>query len=279
MRVIATGIVLGLCSSAVLAADLPTKTEQALSVASQAQTDRGISAYEPVYFLAGGSVLGHGNISAKFQVSLKYRILNPDKAKEPYWWEQIYLGFTQTSIWDLEADSAPFRDSVYRPSVFFESAHVASFLQSKSLLGLRAGFEHESNGKEKDASRSINMLFVRPVYSFPSTAKGYVWSFAPKLYTYIEKSDNQNIADYRGYIDGAVKLANANDWEATLTLRKGMKSSYGSMQLDVSYPFRGWLRNMNGYFHIQYFNGYGETILDYDRKLPAQVRLGLIVAR
>jgi len=58
-----------------------------------------------------------------------------------------------------------------------------------------------------------------------------------------------------------------------------MKDNHGSIQLDASYPFRGLLRNLNGYLHLQYFNGHGESILDYDRKLPSQLRIGLIVVR
>ncbi len=251
-----------------------------LSQAAEAQPDRGISANEPVYFSFGGNWLGEGDINAKFQFSLKYRILHPELAARPRWWEQIYLGYTQTSIWDWEASSAPFRDSAYRPSVFFERSQLANFqVLGSSLLGLRAGLEHESNGKSELDSRSINTVFLRPSFSFPATPKGYIWSISPKFYAYLEKEDNPDIANYRGYTDLAVKLTNPTDWEVTTILRKGVKDSNASLQLDASFPLRGWLENLNGFLHLQYFNGYGETILDYDRKLPSQLRIGLIVVR
>lgn len=258
---------------------LPRQTEAVLEQASAVQSDRGISAYEPVYFSAGINPGGKGNVTAKFQLSLKYRILNPEDVKEQHWWEQFYFGFTQTSIWDWEAESAPFRDSAYRPALFFERNNLAGFASIDSLLGLRAGLEHESNGKDGTASRSINTVFLRPVLSFPATRHGYVWSMAPKFYAYLEKSDNPDIADYRGYADVAVKLTNPDDWEFTATLRKGMKGHYGSVQVDAAYPVRGWLKNLNGQLHIQYFNGYGETILDYEKRLPSQIRVGLIIVR
>lgn len=258
---------------------VPVMTVEELNLAANPQPDRGISAYEPVYFSFGGNWLGEGDINAKFQVSLKYRILHPEDAQAPRWWEQVYLGYTQTSIWDWESDSAPFRDSAYRPAVFFERPELANFTFMNSLLGLRAGFEHESNGKSEDDSRSINTLFIRPSFTFPATPRGYVWSLSPKLYAYLEKEDNADIADYRGYADFAVKLTNPNDWEVITVLRKGMKDNHASLQVDASFPLRGWLRNLNGFLHLQYFNGYGETILDYNHKLPSQLRIGLIVVR
>ncbi|MFN3586932.1 MAG: phospholipase A, partial [Moraxellaceae bacterium] len=184
------------------------------------------------------------------------------------------------SIWDLESTSKPFRDSSYRPSVFYENLRVTRIPALTGLLGVRAGVEHESNGKDVPDSRSINIAFLRPVLTLPATREaGYVWSFAPKLYAYLEKSENPDIADYRGYGDFQIKLTHPEQWEYLLTLRKGLAGSNGSLQLDASYPFRGWLRHLNGYLHLQYFNGHGESILDYDRKLPSQWRLGLVVVR
>ena len=37
---------------------------------------------------------------------------------------------------------------------------------------------------------------------------------------------------------------------------------------------RTWL-NMNGYLHLQYFNGYGETLLGYDQRNRSQIGIGL----
>jgi phospholipase A1/A2 len=52
------------------------------------------------------------------------------------------------------------------------------------------------------------------------------------------------------------------------------------VQVDASYPLRKpTFGNLGGYIHLQYFNGYGESLLDYNRKLRSQFRIGLMVTR
>jgi len=67
-------------------------------------------------------------------------------------------------------------------------------------------------------------------------------------------------------------------------LRKGMEGHHGSIQIDASYPFASLLHYDNfvlrhGYLHLQYFNGWGETILDYNKRLPWQWRVGVMIVR
>jgi outer membrane phospholipase A len=34
---------------------------------------------------------------------------------------------------------------------------------------------------------------------------------------------------------------------------------------------------VSGYFHVQFFTGYGEDILNYNRRFKSQIRLGLAI--
>jgi outer membrane phospholipase A len=260
-------------------AGIPAAMEQKLLAAASPETDRGISGHEPTYIVFGGNWRGEGDYGAKFQVSLKFRMLNPDQPESTDWWERFYFAYTQKSVWDLEAESAPFRDSSYKPEMFWDHPTFSPLPSIATLAGLRLGFGHESNGKDGADSRSINIAYVRPVFTFPSTKSGFIWSFSPKLYGYIDRADNPDIADYRGFGDFNFKLRKDDTWEFSALLRKGTQRDYGSVQLEASYPFRGFLRQLNGYLYMQYFNGYGETILDYNRRLPSHVGIGLIVVR
>lgn len=232
-----------------------------------------LSPYEPIYF-SGGS---RGNTTARFQISLKFRVFNPE-TRTPFL-EKLYLAYSQTSLWDLESSSKPFRDSSYRPSVFFLDENVSQWPLAHSRLGFQAGLEHESNGKDGASSRSINTVFVRPALTFP-LGGDYQLTLTPKIYHYIDKDENPDIDDYRGNVDFLVRLGREDSWQLDTTLRRGWESDSGSVQVDASYPLRvATFGNLGGYLHLQYFNGYGESLVDYNVKLRSQFRIGLMVTR
>jgi hypothetical protein len=230
----------------------------------------GITAYEPVYVGLGG----HGGLNAKFQISFKYN---------PFDLWPFYLGYTQTSLWDLHSNSKPFRDTVYRPALFYLNDHVWSSADGHLRFGLQGGFEHESNGRDGSASRSVGTQFVRPQLEWRFSDDVRL-TLSTKFYDYLEKSDNPDIADYRGYADLQIGLM-SYDWRVTTTLRKGTVGSRGSIQVDAVLPLRVTdeilarvgVHGVNGYFFLQGFNGWGETLLDYNRRLHWQLRAGLML--
>ncbi len=231
------------------------------------------SPYEPNYFSAGS----HGPTNARYQVSLKFRFFSPE-TKTPFL-EKIYLGYSQNSIWDLDSTSKPFRDSSYRPSLFFLDDTVSQWSFRGTKLGFQGGLEHESNGKDGTSSRSINIAFVRPTLTFPLEGDHFI-SVSPKIYNYLDKDDNPDISDYRGYVDFLLKAGEADGLQLATTLRKGTRSEAYSVQLDASYPLkRPTFGNLGGYLHLQYFNGYGESLIDYDQHVRAQFRIGLMITR
>lgn len=241
-------------------------------------SELGLSPYEPVYFSLGS----HEVLNARFQFSLKYRPLGPtnDTIGGKYPWNDLYLAYTQTSVWDLESESKPFYDTSYRPSAFYQRRDMFDMLGAR--FSLRAGIEHESNGKGGADSRSINTLFVRPSWWWTLSPRWAV-AFSPKAYAFLEKSENEDIAEYRGYVDWQLTLAHARDLRLTTTLRYG-SGGHGSVLVDVSYPFSeiAPLRAIglqHGFLHVQYFDGYGETILSYNRELAWQLRVGLMLVR
>lgn len=233
-----------------------------------------LSTYEPVYFSVGT----RGFVNAKFQISAKFRFFDTDDwvGRRVSFADELHLGYTQTSLWDLESPSAPFHDSSYRPAVFYYKEDLGWKLPGMSRLGLQFGPEHESNGKGGDDSRSINILFLRPWMEF-GDLEGYHLTVAPKAYLYLEKSDNPDIDRYRGYFDLMAKYGKKDGFMVSVTGRVGYDLDHGSVQVDASYPL---LKSRYGPFlHFQYFAGSGETILDYNVKFRSQVRLGLMLVR
>src|SRR3970282_2024948 len=104
---------------------------------------------EPVYFVMGT----RGDTTGRFQLSFKYRLFDQALGwgREQPWLSGFYLGYTQASLWNLPGDSKPFRDTSYRPSLFWAWERI----DAKTWIdALRAGYEHESNGKDGASSRS-----------------------------------------------------------------------------------------------------------------------------
>jgi phospholipase A1/A2 len=235
-----------------------------------------VSVYEPVYFVVGGD----GGLNAKFQISLRFRLFDDHGrlARRLPWIDDLYLSFSQTALWDLGELSKPFKDSSYRPRLFYANYDLARYFDGNLRFGIESGIGHESNGKVGDDSRSYNMLYARPTLTFgdPDGLRAY---FAPLIHNYIAASDNPDIADYRGYVDWLFGVGSKGGLDFWGVLRKGTRSDYGSVELSASYPLSKLSGgDLTGWLMLQYFNGYGESLLDYNRKLDSQVRLGIAIA-
>jgi phospholipase A1/A2 len=235
-----------------------------------------VSVYEPVYFLVGGD----GGLNAKFQISLRYQLFDGRGALASRlpWIDDLYLSYSQTSLWDLGDLSKPFRDSSYRPRVFYANYDLARFFDGRLRVGVESGFGHESNGKEEEESRSFNMLYVRPTLTLGDPA-GLRFFAAPLIHNYIADNENPDLKDYRGYVDWVFGIGAKGGLDFWTTLRKGERSDYGSAEFNVSYPLAKLSGgDLTGWLTLQYFAGYGESLLDYNRKLDSQWRLGIAVA-
>lgn len=246
---------------------------------SLATTGRGIlshiSYYEPMYFAVGHN----GDTNARLQLSFKYRILMPDDLRSKALRDNLYFAYTQTSIWDLSADSRPFRDTTYSPQLFYYVPDTGWRSPFFTRMGFAAGFAHESNGKAGSDSRSINMPFIRPTWEFGNLDGNHL-TVSPKIYYYLGTSNNPDIADYRGYVDLLVKYGSADGWQLATTLRKGTKHWYGSIDSQFTYPLAKLLGSAwGGYIWVGYFNGYGEDLLDYNNRQHWMARIGYSISR
>ena len=235
-----------------------------------------VSVYEPVYFIVGGD----GGLNAKFQISLRFRLFDDHGrlARQLPWIDDLYLSFSQTALWDLGELSKPFKDSSYRPRLFYANYDLARYFDGNLRVGLESGVGHESNGKEGEESRSFNMLYARPTFTLgdPDGLRAY---FAPLVHNYIADDDNPQLKDYRGYVDWLFGAGSKGGLDFWAVVRKGTRSDYGSVELNASYPLSKLSGgDLTGWLLLQYFNGYGESLLDYNRKLDSQLRLGIAIA-
>lgn len=240
--------------------------------ASFAEPEPPLSENDPMYFIAGV----RGGTTARFQLSFKYRLFDASTGygQDRPWLSGLYFGYTQNSLWDLSTESKAFRDTSYRPSLFWYWERRVG--EAAYFDGARVGVEHESNGNEGDQSRSINIFFVRPEWRW-QLAEGGTFAFTPKLYAYLDKEENTDIAHYRGYVDWRVRFESGANWIATAVLRRGTADK-GSVLVDLSRRTRDLkFGPVSGYFHVQFFAGYGESILDYNVRRKSQLRFGFAI--
>jgi phospholipase A1/A2 len=249
-----------------------------------------VKPHEPVYIVAGNA-----EPSTKFQLSFKYQIFDPNGAiaqKVPVI-GGLYFGYSQTSLWDLgnEDESNPFRDSSYRPELLVSYESVDRFLRREDengnvsglpdwvKLGFQAGVKHESNGRSFPESRSVNIVYARPIITF-TARDGLFLTLAPTVWASIaDVSDNPDIEDYRGYGDLRVVMGQAGGVQLAAIGRMGDTGDNRSLQLDLSFPIRQLSSgNLDVYFHTQYFMGYGESLLRYDTT-DYSLRFGISLVR
>ena len=222
------------------------------------------SAYEPFYFIAGMK-----SPNAKFQISFKYQLLYNEGylATNLPALKGFHLAYTQTSLWDWNGPSAPFFDTSYKPEFLYSRERVAGGgTMDWFQLDLQGGVKHESNGKDGSNSRSLNLTYLRPTLTL-GRDNGLQLTLQPRAWVYLgDLSDNPDIADYRGYADLRAILG----WKRGLQLsafgRMGREANHASLQLDLTYPAMRIFRSFSLYLHVQYFTGYGESLLEYNRR-------------
>src|SRR5450830_971160 len=244
-------------------------------VIAQPGEEPPLSANEPIYFIVGSN--SERDFDARFQISFKYRPFDPDSAMAQYapFLSNMYFAYTQTSLWDIGGRSSPFKDTSYRPSLYYKWATSGRGLMPDEW---KAGLEHESNGQAGVDSRSLNIGFVRPIWNI-DLANGKRLTLQPKFYDYIEKSDNPDIQKYRGYVDWQARYGR-EDGLILAGLYRQVTGGYASGQIDMSYPISDKIFARTGTFlHLQLLSGYGETLLEYNQDHDTQLRIGLSVAR
>lgn len=201
------------------------------------------------------------NEEAKLQISLKVPLVEPGLFLPD---DSLHFGFTLQSYWQVYNHdiSAPFRETNYQPEFFYTVPFKVHASGSQTLL--QFGIEHQSNGRSQLLSRSWNRIYTQIFYA----KDDYLISFRP-WYRIPEDpkddpldpngDDNPDIDDYMGYFE----LTGAWKWkqlEVSVMGRNNLRSeNYGALELGLSFPLSGRLRG-----YAQYFNGYGESLIDYN---------------
>jgi len=190
----------------------------------------------------------------KFQISFKTKLWQDVLGRDM----DLWVAYTQLSFWQFYdfANSAPFRGTDYEPEL------LLNFRTNYNLLELRGrfinvGLNHQSNGRSESFSRSWNRVMAN--FGFERDKLNVVVNTWYRIPENGKDDDNPGIERFLGY--GQINVHYLRGGHLVgIFIRNNLRGhgNKGAMQLEWSFPLAGFV---SGY--IQYFNGYGESMIDY----------------
>ena len=227
-----------------------------MRVPSNDELNRSLSLYadEPVEVDEG-----YDHWEGIFQISLKY-VLREDLFCQMC---RLEFGYTNRSFWQLynQGMSRPFRETNHEPELMFSWP-----LKGYWVDHLMFSLNHQSNGQQSTLSRSWNRIIVQASSIISrGVLTGKVWYRLPEKDSSDPEDpsddDNPDILDYMGHGEITyLQLMDQHQFEITIRNNLEKDTNRGAVQLGYSFPFND---RVKGY--VQYFNGYGESLIDYNR--------------
>jgi phospholipase A1 len=185
--------------------------------------------------------------------------------------DSVWFGYTQQSYWQVfNSDlSRPFRNTDHEPEVVYIYPSDVKLPGGWRMRYSGAALTHQSNGQSLPLSRSWNRASLMAGFEkddrFMLTAK--LWK---RMQEDAIKDDNPHIENYigRAELAGAWNIDQKNTVAATL--RHNLRSNgNGSLRLE-------WLSTLGTSsnstigsglrFHTQLFTGYGDSLIDFNRR-------------
>lgn len=185
--------------------------------------------------------------------------------------DSLWFGYTQQSYWQLftGALSRPFRVTDHEPEIVYVYPTDAPLPGGWRLRYSGVGVVHQSNGQSLPLSRSWNRVYLMAGMERGNdfNVRARVWARLPEQKT---TDDNPDISNYVGRAELAGTWTPDRNNSFALTLRHSLRrDARGSARLE-------WMRRLGDddsaraasglRFHTQLFNGYGDSLLDYNRR-------------
>lgn len=265
----------------------PTGVQQNLPQGAilENSADKPFSAHKANYFSIN-QWAWNKTAQLKFQISMKFRLLQSNLYVFKYNIFPAYFSYTQKSLWNIGRESMPFEESNYDPELFLDYPVNVSLLGRFKLHSfVICPIEHESNGLAGSQSQSWNRQYILIRFGIESEGKlKYTNSFLSNIagfyIKYWHASDysdqdvnlqltgsDQKFLDYMGQGEIGISLRNFL-WGGSLK----------DHQLDIRTPifrpirnhsyefvFRQQIPDLNFAIYLQYWYGYGESLLRFDK--------------
>lgn len=223
--------------------------------------------YKDNYFIFGPSIgpkATKENTNVKFQISVRQKLTKSTLPGGTY----LYLCYTQKVFWNILEKSLPMTDLNFNPGiglakpVFKNGKYIGKFILQ---------LEHESNGRDSIESRSWNRLSLGGDVLITNNFLVHAKVWIP----YVDGEHNKDLLKYVGIMQAGVELtSNDRRWKGSLLLtkRKTWRLDFNTVA-EISWQFS---RNADWNLFVQYYNGYGEGLLDYN-KFSSHLRGGVVI--
>ncbi len=221
--------------------------------------------YKDNYFIFGPSVgptPTKQNTNIKFQISIAQRLT---RSTLP-WGTYLYLFYTQKCFWNVLQESMPMTDLNFNPGIGLTKP---LFVKNRYIGKLTFILEHESNGRDGLESRSWNRAAIASNVLVTKNLMVHGKAWIP----IVDSSNNSDIVSYCGFCQFGFQVLSDNKrllGGVTIVPRKHFSCN---TVVDLAYRI---FKKDNQYLFLQFYNGYGEGLLEYN-KFHSQIRVGLLI--
>lgn len=222
--------------------------------------------YKDNYFIFGPSVgpkANRTNTNVKFQISIAQRLT---KGTLP-WGTYLYLFYSQKCFWNILENSMPMTDLNFNPGIGITKP---LFVKNRYIGKMTFLVEHESNGRDSIQSRSWNRVALAANVFVTKNLMVHAKVWVP----IVDGENNLDIVDYCGWNQFGIQVVSDNK-RFTGGISIVPRHRIGSCNVVVDFAVRLFKRE-NQYLFFQFYNGYGEGLLDYN-KFHSQLRVGLLI--
>lgn len=184
--------------------------------------------------------------------------------------DSLWFGYTQQSYWQLFSPqiSRPFRTTDHEPEVVYVYPTELPLPGGGRWRYAGIGVVHQSNGQSLPLSRSWNRAYLMAGLEWGPrvSVQARLWKRIPEN---AASDDNPGISDYVGRGELAAYWNVNPDHRLGVTLRHALaRQARGSVRLEWSQALASGLGGgtSNLRLQTQLFSGYGDSLVDYNRR-------------
>lgn len=186
--------------------------------------------------------------------------------------DSLWFGYTQQSYWQLFNGpiSRPFRTTDHEPELIYIYPHQFDLPGGWTYRLSGLGLNHQSNGQSLPLSRSWNRIYLMGAAEkelggdSSLSLQARVWQ---RLRESSGNDDNPGIANFVGRAELAAHWQVNQVHSLGMTLRHALRSdARGSVKLEWMKASTSIADSASLRYHVQLFSGYGDSLVDYNRR-------------